>query len=199
MPCESVNDHVVIEMLNALAAVVAGALAKVVVGFVIGAAWPLRPRPAAATAAGDRSFKELILMGDPLSCSQGIRTPHMCGIARLRVFPRRRMRQLRRVFRHLARQPSARSAPRGPARHFAPRPGAPPRRGVPRPARSPAPAAPWPSVVCPRPRATANVAYRAFAMRRPPMLRCRSEALFSTIRCHHTPGSSSRQSRLWRR
>ena len=27
------------------------------------------------------------------------------------------------------------------------------------------------------------------AMRRPPMLRCCSEALFSTIRCHHTPGS----------
>ena len=88
-------------------------------------------------------------MGDPLPCSQGIRTPHVCGIARRRVFPRRRMRQPRRVFRHLARQPSARSAPRDPARHFAPRPGAPPRRSVPRPARSPAPAAPWPSVASP--------------------------------------------------
>ena len=78
-------------------------------------------------------------MGDPLPCYQGIRTPHKCDIARRRVFPRRRMRQPRRVFRHLARQPSARSAPCGSARHFAPRPGAPPRRGVPRPARSPAP------------------------------------------------------------
>ena len=50
-------------------------------------------------------------MDDPLPCSQGIRTPHMCGIARRRVFPCRRLRQPRRVLRHLARQPSAPVAP----------------------------------------------------------------------------------------
>ena len=41
--------------------------ASVVVGFVIGAAWPRRPRPAAATAAGDRSFKELSSNGRPVA------------------------------------------------------------------------------------------------------------------------------------
>ena len=75
----------------------------------------------------------------------------------------------------------------------------PPRRSA-RQARSVrASAAPLAVVVRLHPRATANVAYGAFAMRRPPMLLRCSEALGQHSRCcHHTPGSSSRQRRLWR-
>ena len=68
------------------------------------------------------------------------------------------------------------------------------RRGVP-----PAPWRPsWPSVVRLPPRATANVAYGA--MRCVDRVRCCVAARHwrSSRRCFHTPGSSSRQRRLWR-
>ena len=194
----SVNDRVVIKMLNALAAVVAGAFAQVVVGFVIGAASPRRPRPAAATAAGDRSFEELSSNGRPVALLSrhpdpahvrycpSTRIPSPSHAAAAACLPTSgppafgtlraaRFRTTPRTTTWCAATPECSPAGAVSRAHGSLAVG-----GMPPPARYRERGVP------------------CLAMRRPPMLRCCSEALFSTIRCHHTPGSSSRQSRLWR-
>ena len=89
------------------------------------------------------------------------------------------------------------TAPR-PARHVAPRPGSrhaglPGRHGLSAPWRPS-----WPSVVRLPPRATTN--WATVPLRCVDRLCCSSAARHwgSTRCCHHTPGSSSRQRRLWR-
>ena len=101
----SVKDHVLSDMLNADGGIVSGAVRLLVVALEIGAGWSIGARPATAPGGRGRVQWMLSSYGRPVA-RQGIRIPHhRCDTARRRVFPCRRMRQPRRVFRHLARQP----------------------------------------------------------------------------------------------
>ena len=174
-------------------------------GWRIGAA-AARPRPAAATAAGGRIRNELSSNGRP-GVLQDIRTPHLRAALPVDAYSLAVSCGGRGV--SLDIWPASLSAPAAPrvarflghdrdrSRSRAPRRAttwSPLERRTHRPAARLSRALawlPWPLLVRPCPRATANMAHGAFAMRRPPTAAQPQRRHVHTFRCFTTPDTSS--------